>query len=335
MSTASVELRVFPGKEMMAIDMAEALDAAMIYSGIVQGCTIHYESQKLSIDSGRIIIKGRIGVVTGGDLDEYPELSSETSCKLLAVCDLSADTPFYLRYFTTAEFEALRAAAENISDFNAGNGIAWVTLGTAKINPATQRVTEWTPGAAATTRNTDLTAYQALQQTVNDNQTAINASLDRWVTYLQQRLHSANYYVTADEIVIPAVRLSAGQARSVGCKAIRGNVLTATAVDTWTESPPSIPSYNPTPVEGVPTVIDNAAARYIAKGFTGIYFANSTFVPRGASQAAGKNADTCVLRGFNISGTEGARTGYVYVKNIGAAEAVIDIHVFFLFVRRG
>lgn len=335
MSTASVELRVFPGKEMMAIDMAEALDAAMIYSGIVQGCTIHYESQSLSIDSGRIIIKGRIGVVTGGDLDEYPVLSSETECSLLAVCDLSANTPFYIRYFTNAEFEALRAAAENITDFNAGNGIAWVTLGTAKINPATQRVTAWTPSAAATTRNTDLTAYRALQQTVADNQTAINATLNRWVTYLQQRLHSTDQYVTADEIVIPAVRLAAGQARAVTCKAIRGNVLRATAVDTWTESPPSIPPYNPTPVEGVPTVIDSAAARYVAKGFTGIYFSQSTFVPRGASQAAGKNADKCVLRGFGVGGTEANRTGYIYIKNIGSEEAIIDVHVFFLFVRRG
>lgn len=331
----SVEIKVAPGKEMLALDMAEALDAAMIYSGIVQGCDFTYENQRLAMDSGRIIIKGRIGVVTGGLIEDFPTLSTETDCNLLAVCDLRAETPFYIRFFTDAEFDALRTAADQITDFNAGNGVAWVTLGTGKINPATQRITAWTPSASGTTKNTDLTAYRALQTTVQNNQTSITELLNKWVTYIQNRLFSAGYFVTAEDIVVPACRLAAGEAKAFTCPAVRGSTVTATAIDNRTETIPQIPSYNPTPVDGVPTVIDNNSARYVAKAFSGIMLANSTFVPRGSSQAAGKNSANCVLRGFGFTGTERSRKGYIYVKNVGTAEAIIDIHVSFMFVRRG
>ena len=331
----SVEIKVAPGKEMLALDMAEALDAAMIYSGIVQGCTFTYENQRLAMDPGRIIIKGRIGVVTGGLIEDFPTLSAETDCKLLAVCDLRAETPFYIRFFTDAEIDALTTAAEQITDFNAGNGVAWVTLGTGRINPATQRITAWTPSAAGTTKNTDLTAYRALQTMVQGNQTSITELLNKWVTYIQRRLSSADYFITAEEIVVPACSLAAGESRYVTCPAVRGSVVTATAVDNRTESIPQIPSYNPTPVDGVPTLIDNASARYIAKAITGIMLSNSAFVPRNASQAVGKNSNYCVLRGFTITGSERGRKAYIWIRNTGTAEAIIDVHVNFMFVRRG
>ena len=212
-----------------------------------------------------------------------------------------------------------------------------MTLGTGKINPATQRITAWTPSAAGTTKNTDLTAYQALRTTVQDNQTSITELLNDWVTYIQKRLFSANYFITAEELVVPAVRVTAYSKKSINFPAIRGTTIRATAIDNWSMTPGAVPSsYNPQyDSNGVPQQVDNAAGRYIAKAFSGIVISSSQYVPTGSSQACGKNPAYCVLAGFSLTGTEANRKAWIWIKNVGAEEAIVDVTVNLMFVRRG
>lgn len=338
MSNVSAEIKVHPGKELLALDFAEIMDASLINSGIIQGCAITLESGVLKMASGRIMIKGRLGLITGGDI-ELPTISTEADCKLLAVCDLRADTPFYVRLVSNAEYETLSADADRYQDtFNVGNGVAFVDLGTAHVNPASGVVTRWTPSANAVVKK-DAKAYADLSDQVVTGLATIDAawksSVTKWVTYIQKRLFSADYFITAEEIVVPACRLTAGESKAFTCPAVRGSTVTATAIDNRTEAIPQIPSYNPSPVDGVPSVADTDPARYVAKAFAGITLSNSTFVPRNASQAVGKNANLCVIRGFTITGSDRLRKGYIYLRNTGTAEAIVDIHVFFMFVRRG
>lgn len=338
MSTVSVELRVFPGMEMKAVDMATALDAATIYSGIVQGCEITYnrQTQLLSMAAGRIMIKGRLGVVTAGDLDSYPTLSSPTTCTLAAVCNLQAQTPFYIRFFTNDEMSALSNLAEQFPDFNANNGIAWIELGTGTIDPATGKVTSWTPNATGSATSTDLVLYQRLQQTVINNQTSINHLLDAWVAYLRKRLFSASYFITEEALTVPAVKVPAYSKKAINFPAIRGTIIRATAINNWTMTPGTIPSYSPTyDSNGIPQQADTATGRYVAKAFCGIRISDSAYVPSGSSQACGKNSAYCALAGFFLTGSEAQRKAYIYIKNVTANEAIVDVAVNLMFVRRG
>ncbi len=115
----TAEIKVFPGKEMKALDMAEALEGAFVtYYCILQGCEVSLNNGKLNVTSGSIIIKGRVAAVTGGEIDEYPSVSSTSTLHLLAVCDLAADTPFYIRLFSQSEYETLAARRDSVTDFN-------------------------------------------------------------------------------------------------------------------------------------------------------------------------------------------------------------------------
>lgn len=338
----NAEIKIFPGKEMKALDMAEILDASVITSGIIQGCNIQNLSGALTLtEPGRILIRGRLGYFPSGAIPTTG-ISTSGTYKVLAVCDLSATqgNEFYIDYFSTAtggDYDAISSRRTNQQSFNASDGVEFVELGTATIDASTGNVTQWTPENATVKRDAD--AYSSLSNRIetglSDMDTAWKHSVTTWVTYLQRRLFSADYFITSEEIVVPACRLAAGESRYVTCPAVRGSVVTATAVDNRSESIPQIPSFNPAPVEGVPTNIDNASARYIAKAITGIMLSNSTFVPRNASQAVGKNSNYCVLRGFNITGSERARKAYIWIRNTGTAEAIIDVHVNFMFVRRG
>lgn len=54
--------RIYPTKEMKAIDMAEVVRAAVAEDGVLQGCRFHIDGEKLLMSPGRILIRGRLGV---------------------------------------------------------------------------------------------------------------------------------------------------------------------------------------------------------------------------------------------------------------------------------
>lgn len=149
MANVSADIRIYPNKEMFSVDMAEIIDAAMLKSGIIQGCAISLTAGALNITDGRIVIRGRLGVVTGGVIP-VPVLDATATCTLVAVCDLSSATPFYLALLKPADYTTLQSSADTTGTFNVSNGIAYVELGTADVNPATGNVTSWTANANAT-----------------------------------------------------------------------------------------------------------------------------------------------------------------------------------------
>lgn len=342
MSNVSAEIKVHPGKELLALDFAEIIDASLINSGIIQGCTITLESGVLKMESGRIMIKGRLGLITGGDI-ELPSISTEADCKLLAVCDLRADTPFYIRLVSNAEYETLSADAERYKDtFNVGNGVAFVELGTAHVNPATSAVTKWTPKNASVKK--DSVSYAALEKSLSDNvanvyRNANNAhalltqKINAWATYLQKRTSSSGRFVN-EVVTVPSFTIPAGSRVSCTFPAIRGTTYRATGTNSRTESKPSWVNFTQTYTtmsDGtkIPLNVDDASVRYVALAVSNVLFSNAAYNNKG------KNATKCVMAGMGVYGVDHDRRGVVYVYNAGTAEAIIDVQVGILYARRG
>ena len=149
MSSVTADIRIFPQKEMLSVDMAEALDAAILKSGIIQGCEFRHINGVLSITDGRIIIKGRLGVVTAGDIS-VPTLEVITPCHVVAICNLNmTENPFTISMLTPTEFTTLQSTATTGDGFNVSSGLAYIEFGTATVDPATGNVTAWTPIADA------------------------------------------------------------------------------------------------------------------------------------------------------------------------------------------
>lgn len=352
----TAEIRVFPGKEMKAVDMAEALEGAFISDYcILQGCAVSLNGGKLSITSGSITIKGRVAAVTGGEIDEYPEVSTTSDLKLLAVCDLTADTPFYIRLFSQSEYESLVARRDSTSDFNSGNGVELMQLGTATFNPATNQITRWTPNSDAVIKRQNKDAFATLSNTVSSNDTAVrnlittnvntinsNATashnlltqkINAWATYLRNRTSSADRFAVIT-FTVPSFTIGAGA--RVGCTfpAIRGTTFRATGTNARTETRPSWTTFTQTYTtlsDGtqIPLNIDSAEVRYVAIGIGQVLASNAAY------QSKGKNATNCVIAGWALYGADYDRRCAVYVKNTGSAEAIIDLTVTITFVRRG
>lgn len=145
MSAATGELRIYIDKEMFSADMAEIVDASYPRSGVIQGCGIRIENGVLSIESGRLIIRGRLAVVTGGNI-ALPAISAEQTCWLLAVCDLNnSQNPFYFTVVDSNGLSTLEQARTTGSDFNLVNGLDYITLGSLTVDPVRDLASNWTP----------------------------------------------------------------------------------------------------------------------------------------------------------------------------------------------
>lgn len=170
----NADIRVYPDKEMKAIDMAEIVDSVQLANGIIQGCGVSIVQNALHIDDGRILIRGRLGVVTAGNI-ELPELEATATCYLAAVCDLAIQNPFYIALLTGADKSALDQRKSQITNFNAGSGVDYVVLGTATVNPTTSVVSNWTPQNASPVSNT--TFITQVLNTLNNSITSVSNSL--------------------------------------------------------------------------------------------------------------------------------------------------------------
>lgn len=148
----TTDIRIFPQKEMFAVDMAEVLDTAIAYNGIIQGCGITFDSTagKLSIESGRMLIRGRLCVITeSGDL-AAPVVSGSTdaTCYLVASCNLATVNPFSVAIITPSTYEEYRQLkAASGDDFNTHDGFDFIVLGTATVSPSSGKITTWTPAS--------------------------------------------------------------------------------------------------------------------------------------------------------------------------------------------
>lgn len=167
--SATADIRIYPGKELFASDMAEILRAALANSGRIQGCVISASDGVLSISSGRIAIAGRVGVVTGGTIPT-PTLSANASCTVVAICDLSRENePMRIEMLTADDYATLQANATAAESFNdSGTGIQYVELAYATVNASTGKVATWgsrgesASSSAAFTKINDLLTWKKI-----------------------------------------------------------------------------------------------------------------------------------------------------------------------------
>ena len=337
MSNVSAEIKVFPGKEMMALDMAEVLDASTIGSGIIAGCQIPTPSNgKLTIDSGRIIIRGRLGVITGGEIP-IPTLTGDADCKVLAICDLSSDTPFSIRMVNNAEYQALEAAKNNTpTNFNSGNGVDFVELGVAHVNSATGNVTSWTPTNAEPKHDSDRLAEAVAS--ANASHTLLTEKINAWATYLQKRAFGWSPQFAIVTLHAPSYTLAAGARLGCTFPAIRNSTCTAAGPNSRTESIPQIPTFEQqytTLSDGtqIPLNIDEDPLRYVAAGISRVLISNAKY--KVGNKEVGKNYNNCTIAGWGLYGSERQRRCVIYLRNVGTEEAIVDLEVDLLFVRRG
>lgn len=157
MSEASIDIRIFPNKEMTSIDMAEIMDAALPNTGVIQGCELQLINGVFHISSGRLVVKGRLGVVTGGTIPNPTTLAQSETCWPMAVCDLSdAEQPFYFLVATRDDLNRLGLDTEDTEDthptFNIDNGICGLTFGYCTVNPATGLASDYHAFGQATAK---------------------------------------------------------------------------------------------------------------------------------------------------------------------------------------
>lgn len=140
--SATADIRIYPGKELFASDMAEILRASLVNSGRIQGCVISESDGVLSISSGRIAIAGRVGVVTGGTIP-VPTLSANAQCTVVAICDLSRENePMRIEMLSPDDYATLQENATAAASFNdSGTGIQYIELAVASVNATTGKVT--------------------------------------------------------------------------------------------------------------------------------------------------------------------------------------------------
>ena len=185
----NADIRVYPDKEMKAIDMAEIVGSVQLVNGIIQGCGVSIVQNALHINDGRILINGRLGVVTAGNI-ELPELEATTTCYLAAVCDLAVQNPFYIALLTGADKSAIDQKKSQIPDFNAGNGVDYVILGTASVNPTTHVVSNWTPqNATAVSNKTEV-------NTLKRDVASLNTTVSSHTSTLSSHTSSINSHST-------------------------------------------------------------------------------------------------------------------------------------------
>lgn len=177
MSDVSADLRIFPNKEMFSVDMAEALDAAILKDGIIQGCAISESNGALNIAAGRIVVSGRMGVITAGTIP-IPAISSQQTCTVVAVCDLRTDeNPFYVSIVDNNGLQTLDSAKSSGDGFNVEGTLNYVVLGTVVVNPTTGLVSNWTPNAGTATAHKGKNVYQELLDKFTAMETSINNRL--------------------------------------------------------------------------------------------------------------------------------------------------------------
>lgn len=150
MAEASIDIRIYPHKEMTSVDMAELLEGISFGNDVLYGCDVTVVNGIINISSGRILVGGRLGVVAGGTITPPTTFTVPTTCDLYAICDLSnTDNPFYFRFLTTEDIQQMFPyPAEEVEhdyfpDFNEANGIAGLDFGQCTVDPATGLVSNW------------------------------------------------------------------------------------------------------------------------------------------------------------------------------------------------
>lgn len=210
----NAEIVVFPAQAISALDMAELMDAALLRDGILQGCSLSIDSNhELQITSGRMIIKGRLAIVTAGQIDRPEGILTSQTCYITAMCDLSGENPFTIEMLTAGDHSDLVDRAQDYTDtsFNVNAGVAIFELGTTTVDP-TVGVTAFTPIATDQRSAKNRAAITAgVQKDLNSQIALENQHWERHELWRQQfarhwyqRSNFSTYVNTADGVNLPA-----------------------------------------------------------------------------------------------------------------------------------
>lgn len=342
----NADIRIFPAKELAALDMAELMDAALIKDGgILQGCGLSVTPQhELQITSGRIIIKGRLAVVTGGLISRPSGITRTQTCYVCAICDLLAANPFTIEILKSGDYDAVLARADGFSDraFNVNSGVHVFTMGTVVIDPSV--------GVTSVTATTDRYAknHHALDEAlkpVNNNIAAANTAISKlrdsgnssnsvatnksWINYLVKRSHIVTKFqselkkyekngqvtVSGKGMITVRFRVERGSKNYVVSSGSGGATIDNTIAELWVKEDGTVinqhgattPGYIQAKDKyGVPTTINNV-----------------DWTPFGilAINVSGTNSDNCIINSFGISGNY----AYVKIRNTGTAKATLTV----------
>lgn len=217
--SATADIRIYPGKELFASDMAEILRAALVNSGRIQGCVISDSDGVLSISSGRIAIAGRVGVVTGGTIPT-PALSANASCTVVAICDLSRENdPLRIEMLSPDDYATLQANATAAESFNdSGTGVQYTELAVASVNATTGKVTTWgsrvknASSSAAYTEIKDLLTWKKIgTSTGSVDMDVPSAAKELFITIQVTYTSTVYYHVNMHLLVCPELFRSDGK----------------------------------------------------------------------------------------------------------------------------
>ena len=208
----TTELRIFPDKELFAIDMAEILDTAVMFSGVIQGCgvTFNQAAGTLTVESGRILIRGRLGVITASGDVAAPVLtgSANVTCYLVAACNLSTlSQPFTVEIITPSTYEEYRRRKESTADtFNTQDGFDFIVLGTVSVNPTSGKIVSWTPSADASSDRTNSKIVNAMAERLTTAENTLN-TLNSSISTLSNTVNTLSAHDSNQRIAIRTANL--------------------------------------------------------------------------------------------------------------------------------
>ena len=209
-------IRIFPAQEMDDLDMAELMDAALLRNGVLQGCSLSLNetTHEVEITSGRMVIKGRLAVVTAGTLERPTDIAvKDTVCYITASCNLADENPFKIQMLKDSEHSELVDLAGHFteSSFNVNNGVWIHEMATVKIDPAVG-VTSLTQIATDQRSGKNYAALSASVQKDLNSQIALEKQHwekhELWRQQIARRWHKTSNFATytnvADGVNLPA-----------------------------------------------------------------------------------------------------------------------------------
>ena len=319
----NAEIRIFPAHKLEAVDMAVLMDASLIRDGVVQGCELTIEQNELQIATGRLMIHGRMGVVTAGQIDRPTSISSTQTCYLCAVCDLSAEEPFTIGIYTATEYNALldRAKLYTGDKFNANDGVAAFKMADVTVNPS--------KGVTAITQNENWSAKNVRGLDPYSNIVNKNRSLsDSRYGYLKHRVYAGSkFFHWAFEI--PQRTIAAGARATFTSKNRYGvelawkNNKIETTYKYANKTYKNITDSNGYRVDPAAfKTFDNYGPQFLEPiAIAGIIVRDAT--------TGGKNSKNCSILAWRFTDTETS----VDIVNNGKEAAVIRIHIRMLYAQ--
>lgn len=338
----NAEIRIYPDKEMYAVDMAELMHASIPESGVLQGCALEFTGGNVTIKPGRLVIKGRLAVVVAEGIIEPSELVESTfTGHICAVCNLSDQNEEYvkLQIIPQGSYESMVQLANSYETgdhgdtFNAANGIALLELGTITMTPSglTGPLTLTEAGTAPKNIRTFVNAVKtALQSTITALTTRVTKleSVDKSITsYINGRAHASSKFKLWN-VDYPHATIAAGKSVTITFKTSDYGLVGTWSNNklTWSNSYKNTTYKETKDANGYRTSFRTFSA--FGPQFLEPIAISGVIVRNAAS--GGKNADDCAVQGWRFTGEDIKIT----VHNFNTKEAaVVSVLVRMLYVQ--